>query len=151
MAAGARRRGAGAAGDASARLADQFGGLFGQNPGLALLVLFLALKQLETRTVRDGRAIVLLAYFLALAQFFYSQTIPAALATAAVVVVATATLLCLADARPTPAGQLRRAGIMLGQALPFMLLLFVLFPRVQGPLWGLGQHGAGRHQPPLAV
>ncbi len=121
----------------SAGVGYQFGGLFGQNPGVALLVLFLALKQLETRTVRDGRAIVLLAYFLALAQFFYSQTIPAALATAAVVVVATATLLCLADARPTPAGQLRRAGIMLGQALPFMLLLFVLFPRVQGPLWGL--------------
>jgi transglutaminase-like putative cysteine protease len=28
---------------------------------------------------------------------------------------------------------------MLAQALPFMLLLFVLFPRVQGPLWGIPQ------------
>jgi hypothetical protein len=28
---------------------------------------------------------------------------------------------------------------MLAQALPFMLLLFVLFPRVQGPLWGMPQ------------
>ncbi len=115
----------------------QFGGLFGQNPGVALLVLFLALKQLETRTVRDGLAIVFLAYFLALAQFFYSQTIPAVLATVAVVVAATATLLSLTDPRPLPAAQLRRAAIMLAQALPFMLLLFVLFPRVQGPLWGL--------------
>jgi transglutaminase-like putative cysteine protease len=115
----------------------QFHTLFGQNPGVALLILFLALKQLETRTARDGLAIVWLAYFLALAQFFYSQTIPAALATAAVAIIATATLLSLTDARPAPAAQLRRAGIMLGQALPFMLLLFVLFPRVQGPLWGL--------------
>ena len=121
----------------SAGVGYQFGSLFGQNPGVALLVLFLALKQLETRTVRDGLAIVLLAYFLALAQFFYSQTIPAALATAAVAITATATLLSLTDARPAPAAQLRRAAVMLGQALPFMLLLFVLFPRVQGPLWGL--------------
>ena len=115
----------------------QFHTLFGQNPGVALLVLFMALKQLETRTARDGLAIVLLAYFLALAQFFYSQTIPAALATTVVAVVATATLLGLADSRPAPAAQLRRAAMMLGQAVPFMLLLFVLFPRVQGPLWGL--------------
>ena len=121
----------------SAGVGYQFGSLFGQNPGVALLVLFLALKQLETRTVRDGLAIVLLAYFLALAQFFYSQTIPAALATAAVAITATATLLSLTDARPAPAAQLRRAAVILGQALPFMLLLFVLFPRVQGPLWGL--------------
>ncbi|HZV55303.1 MAG TPA: DUF3488 and transglutaminase-like domain-containing protein [Rhodocyclaceae bacterium] len=115
----------------------QFRTLFGQNPGVALLILFMALKQLEARAARDGLAIVLLAYFLALAQFFYSQAIPAAIATAAAVLVATATLLSLADHRPSPPALLRQAGTMLLQALPFMLLLFVLFPRVQGPLWGL--------------
>ncbi len=115
----------------------QFRTLFGQNPGVALLILFLALKQLEARTARDGLAIVFLAYFLALAQFFYSQAIPAAFATAFVTLVATATLLSLADHRPSPRTQLRQAGALLLQATPFMLLLFVLFPRVQGPLWGL--------------
>lgn len=68
----------------------QFRTLFGQNPGVALLILFLALKQLEARTARDGLAIVFLAYFLALAQFFYSQAIPAAIATAFGTLVATA-------------------------------------------------------------
>jgi transglutaminase-like putative cysteine protease len=115
----------------------QYRTLLGQNPGVALLILFLALKQLETRTVRDGLAVVFLAFFLALAQFFYSQTIPAALASAAAVLVTTATLLVLADSRDAPSVLLRRAGIMLLQALPLMLLLFVLFPRVQGPLWAL--------------
>lgn len=115
----------------------EFHTLFGQNPGVALLVLFLALKQMEARTVRDGRAAVFLAYFLALAQFFYSQAIPAALAAATAVVVVTATLASLADARVPPLAQLRRAGTMLLQATPFMLLLFVLFPRIHGPLWGL--------------
>jgi transglutaminase-like putative cysteine protease len=32
---------------------------------------------------------------------------------------------------------LKLAGTLLLQAVPFMLILFVLFPRVQGPLWGL--------------
>jgi transglutaminase-like putative cysteine protease len=115
----------------------QYRTLFGQNPGVALLVVFMALKQMETRAARDGLSIVFLAYFLALAQFFYSQSIPAALATAVGTVVATATLASLADPRPAYGVQLRQAGTMLLQAMPFMLLFFVLFPRVQGPLWGL--------------
>lgn len=121
----------------SAGVFAQFRTLFGQNPGVSLLILLLALKQLETRSVRDGIAIVFLAYFLALAQFFYSQAIPAAFATGIVVLVATATLMSLADARSPPLAQLRRSGVMLLQAMPLMLLIFVLFPRVQGPLWGL--------------
>ncbi len=120
----------------------QFRTLLGQNPGVALLILFLALKHLESRTTRDGLAIVFLAFFLALAQFFYSQAIPAAIASAAGVLVATATLLALADPRAAPPAVLRRGGIMLLQALPLMLLLFVLFPRVQGPLWALPRDAA---------
>lgn len=115
----------------------QYRTLLGQNPGVALLIIFLALKHLEARTTRDGLAIVFLAFFLALAQFFYSQVIPAAIASATGVLVATATLLALTDARATPAAVMRRAGVMLLQATPLMLLLFVLFPRVQGPLWAL--------------
>ncbi|MBI4998255.1 MAG: DUF3488 domain-containing transglutaminase family protein [Rhodocyclales bacterium] len=115
----------------------QYRTLLGQNPGVALLILFLALKHLEARSTRDGLAIVFLAFFLTLAQFFYSQVIPAAIASAAGVLVTTATLLALADPRAAPTAVLRRAGVMLLQAMPLMLLLFVLFPRVQGPLWAL--------------
>lgn len=115
----------------------QFRTLLGQNPGVALLILFLALKHLEARSVRDGLAIVFLAFFLALAQFFYSQVIPAAIASAAATLIATAALLALTDPRDAPLAILRRAGVMLLQALPLMLLLFVLFPRIQGPLWAL--------------
>src|SRR5437899_12735673 len=35
--------------------------------------------------------------------------------------------------------ELKTAGRMLAQAGPVMLLLFFLFPRVQGPLWGMPQ------------
>jgi hypothetical protein len=48
-------------------------------------------------------------------------------------------LLAASDDRPdaAPAGAPRR--MLLAQAIPFMLLLFLLFPRVQGPLWGMPQ------------
>ena len=36
-------------------------------------------------------------------------------------------------------------GLLIAQALPLMLLMFVLFPRVPGPLWGLpSDAGAAR-------
>ena len=111
--------------------------LFGQNPGVALLVAFVALKQLESRAPRDGHVSILLCYFLALTTFFYSQAILNALTLLAAVLVTTAALGALTDSRHAPARQLRNAGWMLAQALPFLLLLFVLFPRVSGPLWGL--------------
>jgi transglutaminase-like putative cysteine protease len=111
--------------------------LFGQRAGVALLLIFLALKQLEARTPRDGLAVVFLAYFLTLTQFFEDQSIPIATTMLGTLIVATAALAALTDARTSPLPLLRRAGVMLLQAVPFMLILFVLFPRVNGPLWGL--------------
>lgn len=111
--------------------------LFGQRAGVALLLIFLALKQLEARAPRDGLAVVLLAYFLTLTQFFENQSIPVALTMIGTLLIATAALGSLTDAQARAASLLRLAGLMLMQALPFMLVLFVLFPRISGPLWGL--------------
>jgi len=111
--------------------------LFGQNPGVALLAIFLTLKQLESRAPRDGLVGVFLCYFLVLTGFFYSQAIASGLMLFAAVLATTAALAALTDSRPAPAVQLRKAGWMLAQSLPFLLLLFVLFPRISGPLWGL--------------
>lgn len=113
--------------------------ILGRTPGIALLVVFLSLKLLELRVARDAIATALLCYFLVLGQFLFTQTIPTALIACLTVVITTAALLAASDDRPQPLQQLRRAGLMLAQALPFMLLLFLLFPRVQGPLWGIPQ------------
>ena len=117
----------------------QYRTTLGRTPGVALLALFLALKLLELRAARDAVATALLCYFLVLGQFLFTQTIPTALLACLTVLITTAALLAGSDDRPQPQQQLRRAGLMLGQALPFMLLLFLLFPRVQGPLWGIPQ------------
>ncbi|HEX8987227.1 MAG TPA: DUF3488 and DUF4129 domain-containing transglutaminase family protein [Rhodocyclaceae bacterium] len=116
---------------------------FGQTPGVALLVILLALKQLESGDRRDAFVIILLCYFLLLSSLFYSQSIPSALGLVAALAVTTAALAAVSDSGQAPARLLRLAGLMLAQSLPLALLLFILFPRVAGPLWGLPRDAFG--------
>lgn len=110
---------------------------FGKDPGIALLILFLTLKLLEMRRVRDGLAVVFLCYFLLLTHFLNEQGMGVAGLTLAAVVVITAALASLGHAGQSAVVHLRLSALMLAQATPFMLVLFLLFPRVQGPLWGM--------------
>jgi len=113
--------------------------IMGRDPGVTLLVLLLFLKLLETRAQRDVFVVAFLVYFVALANFFYSQSIPiAGLMLLTVFVTTTALVGFSAPQRPV-VDELKTAGRMLAQAGPVMLLLFFLFPRVQGPLWGVPQ------------
>ncbi|MCC7483859.1 MAG: DUF3488 domain-containing transglutaminase family protein [Burkholderiales bacterium] len=115
--------------------------IFGRDAGVALLVVMLALKLLETRALRDAMLLIFLGYFLVITNFLYSQTIPTALYMLVCIWVITATMIGLHHARREPplTTRLRAAGVMLAQCTPLMLVLFLLFPRVTGPLWGLPQ------------
>jgi transglutaminase-like putative cysteine protease len=113
--------------------------IFGRDAGVAMLVLFLSLKLLELHNERDAMVLVLLAYFLALTNFFYSQTLPTAGLMLVSVLVNTASLVHFAAPGRALRANLKTAGVLLAQAAPVMLILFFLFPRVQGPLWGLPQ------------
>lgn len=110
---------------------------FGKDPGIALLILFLVLKLLEMGRVRDGLAVVFLCYFLLLTHFLNAQGLDVAGFTLAALVAITAALASLANAGLSATANLRLSALMLAQAAPFMLVLFLLFPRVQGPLWGM--------------
>ena len=113
--------------------------IMGRDPGVTLLVMLLFLKLLETRARRDVFVVAFLIYFVALANFFYSQSIPiAGLMLLTVFITTTALVGFSAPQRPV-VDDLKTAGRMLAQAGPVMLLLFFLFPRVQGPLWGMPQ------------
>jgi protein-glutamine gamma-glutamyltransferase len=111
--------------------------LFGREPGVALLVLFLALKLLEAQRRRDGYAAIFLGYFLQVALFFDTQNPAAAAAAMGTLVVATTALILLNHDGQAWQTAMRRATLLLAQSVPFMLVLFVLFPRIQGPLWGM--------------
>ena len=110
---------------------------FGKEPGIALLAGLLSLKLLETGSVRDGRAVVLLCFFLQIGQFFYQQNMAIAALALLCVIVAIASLLALEGSIAPPQARAREAAKLALQGMPLMLVLFVLFPRIQGPLWGL--------------
>lgn len=112
---------------------------FGQEAGVTMLVLLLAFKLLEMRARRDLFVIVFLSFFLMLASFFYSQTIAAAvMMVAAVVLMLTAQLSFQYTGKAPPLKRrLALGGMIVALAIPLTLILFILFPRIQGPLWGL--------------
>jgi transglutaminase-like putative cysteine protease len=115
----------------------QYHTLFGRGPGIVLLVLFSGLKLLEMRTHRDATVIALLCSFLIITNFFFTQSISTALVMLAALLVIVTTMVGFnAPQRPVRAN-LRTGALLLAQAVPAALALFLLFPRVEGPLWGL--------------
>ena len=117
----------------------EYRAIFGRTPGIMLLVMFSGLKVLESRNQRDAAAVVFLTWFLAITNFLYTQTIPTALGMCAAVAISVAALVGMAAPRRPMSANLRTTGLLIGQAVPAALVLFLLFPRVQGPLWGLPQ------------
>jgi len=116
-----------------------FGTLLGRDAGTALLLSMTALKLLEMRHKRDTHVVLYLGYFLIGTQFLFSQSLAMVAYLMGTVWVMTVLLLSVhqVPARPRPWLYAGRAASMLVQAVPIMLVLFVLFPRIPGPLWGL--------------
>jgi transglutaminase-like putative cysteine protease len=121
--------------------------LLGRNPGVAMLVLLLAFKLLEMRARRDLFVVVFLSLFIVLTNFFYSQTIPTALMMLLALVLLLAAQMSFQHTglQPPLARRLKTSAQIVLLAVPLTAVLFVLFPRIQGPLWGLpGDAGAAR-------
>ncbi|WP_127478768.1 transglutaminase TgpA family protein [Sulfurivermis fontis] len=112
--------------------------LFGPDAGLALLSVMLCLKLLELRTLRDAVLVIFLGWFLVAGGFLVDQSIFVGAYLLLTVWLLTAALIALNHpGGPAHRYYLRRAGLLLAQSLPIMVLLFVLFPRLPGPLWGV--------------
>jgi transglutaminase-like putative cysteine protease len=128
---------------AAAGVHSSFGYLLGREPCVAFLFVLVGTKLLELRTARDGMLLVCLASFLLVTPFFYSQSLLAALATVPALLLVGATLEVLA--RPGSASTsltswkapIGRSTKMLLQGIPLAAVLFLLFPRLAVPLWGL--------------
>lgn len=122
-----------------------YGLLFGRDAAVALLILMLCLKLMELRTTRDALVVVLLAYFAVITNFLYNQTIAMGAYLVGCVWLITAYLIAMhRHARPRPLRQvLRQSAVLLAQATPLMLVFFLFFPRIQGPLWALPQASGG--------
>lgn len=113
--------------------------LFGRDAGVALLTAMTACKLLESRTLRDGVVLTFLGYLLVMSNLLYSQEILRMLYLLAVIVALLAAHVLIHPQHTALRGlvPLKLTGKMALLALPVMLILFVLFPRIPGPLWGL--------------
>ncbi|MGO4381628.1 transglutaminaseTgpA domain-containing protein [Pseudoduganella sp. RAF19] len=121
--------------------------LLGKDPGVAMLALLLAFKLLEMHARRDLFVVVFLSFFLLLTNFFYSQSMLAALGMVVTLIVLLTAQLTFqyTGAVPPLMTRLKTAAKLFLMAAPLGLLLFVVFPRIQGPLWGLpGDAQSGR-------
>jgi protein-glutamine gamma-glutamyltransferase len=121
--------------------------LLGRDAGVAMLVLLLVFKLLEMHARRDLFVVIFLSFFLVLTNFFYSQSMLTALAMVATIIALMTAQLSFqyTGAVPPLKRRVRLAATIFALAAPLALLLFVLFPRIQGPLWGLpGDAHGGR-------
>ena len=116
----------------------------GLDAGSALLLVMISLKLLETRGHRDRAIVVFICYFLLFAAFLREQPIWSAAYLLAGVLVTTAALLqtsrtgAVVSAPRIMAMALR----LVLQAVPLMVLMFFLFPRIPGPFWALPHAGS---------
>ena len=113
--------------------------LLGREAGVTFLMLLLALKLLEMRATRDVFIVVFLCFFILLTQFLHSQELPVALMTLGAVLSLFFVLVSVSlKADDLPAGRkLRLVGGIALKAVPLTAVLFLLFPRLENPLWGM--------------
>ena len=117
----------------------QHGTLVGQEAGVTFLLLLMALKLLEMRARRDVFVVIFLCFFILLTQFMYSQGPAVALMTLMAVAALFFVLVSvnLDEADLPAARKMKMVGRSLLKAAPLTIVLFLLFPRISGPLWGM--------------
>jgi len=126
--------------------------LIGRNAGSAMLLGLLCLKLFEIKSFRDIAIIINLALFSIVINFLFNQSIPVAFTMLLALVFLFAALISFQHdykkltkinpitfelVRANEKQHFKLAFKMLSQAIPFAIVLFILFPRVNGPLWGL--------------
>jgi len=120
-----------------ALLYTQHQGIFGRDAGTRLFVAALGLKLMEIKSERDLYLITYLAFIVAASQFLYEQSLLMAAYILFVCCVLLATLISINTRKPQTAAALKAAAIIIAQAIPMAVVLFILFPRVEAPKWML--------------
>ncbi|PYK99847.1 MAG: hypothetical protein DME32_11980 [Verrucomicrobia bacterium] len=109
-----------------------YGAIKGIEPGVSLIIVLMSLKIFEAHTVREFHFMVMLGWVLCLCGFFLAQDL--AIAVCIMIAFTLLTTALVQFYRGLAAGRiwppLRGALTLLAQAVPLIVLLFLLFPRV---------------------
>ena len=116
-----------------------FGTWIGRDPGTAILITLSGLKLLECQYTRDLYVGVYLAYMLCLTALFFNQSTLLVAYLLCIVPFITSVLWYYNSHREALSwmNALRPTCKVFLKAIPLMVCLFILFPRISGPLWGL--------------
>ena len=117
----------------------------GRDAGLALLTVMTSFKFLESRNQRDLLILIFLCYFLIATHFLFSQSILTAVLMLITLIVITTTLITInqRDDSVSIISRFKISSRLVAISIPLMLVLFVLVPRVPGPLWGITNEQRG--------
>ena len=134
---------------ALAALFISYGDLSGRRAAVSLLTVMLALKMIECYKIRDARFVVCFSLFLCTTQFLFTQGVIMPVYSAATVILALITLTQLQRAeawdnegeppviKASLFSEVSFSIRLLALAIPVGLALFLLFPRLTSPLWGI--------------
>ena len=114
-----------------------FAGQTGTETMVGLLVCAFSLKLLEVNSARDAQLLVFIGFIITATQFLFHQTPQAAVYGVFCVILLLASWRSLYLTHSQPTGlRLQRGAMILLHALPIMVVLFVVIPRL-GPLWAI--------------
>ena len=121
--------------------------VFSLETATGLLIVAFALKLVEMKSRRDAYLVIYLCYFIIAAEFLFDQSIAVAIYGALAMVIVTAAFVGLHQlhTRVSVSTSLRTAAVLVMQAVPLTLVLFLFFPRV-APLWSVPLPGGTRHR-----
>lgn len=120
----------------------EYGALVGRDGGVAVLLVLLTLKLNESQKTRDALLLILMAFFTLVSLYFFRQDVFTMVYTLGVAVFLLATALFWQAQRATLKTYWKPALVRFVKALPLAVVLFVVFPRPEGPLWSMPNQNA---------
>ncbi|MCL2789846.1 MAG: DUF3488 and transglutaminase-like domain-containing protein [Desulfobulbus sp.] len=103
---------------------------------VSLLTMMIALKLFEQRHQRDEITVVILCYFLIVSGMFFDDSLFSTAYIIGCILFTTAVLIRIQFPALALTPALALSWRLASRAFPLMLLLFLVFPRIQGGLWG---------------
>ena len=116
----------------------------GSDAFLGLLAIMAALKPFEIDSHRDRMITVFVAYFTVITSLFLSETLAITIYMFVSVGITTAVLIRINDPQGRFGNNLKLSIIIMAQAIPLMIFLFLLFPRIQGSFFGFPRMGGAK-------
>ena len=114
-----------------------FSGVRGVEPMVGFLVCSFILKIVEMRTKKDALIVLFIGFIAVAAQFLFAQDVVAGLyGIFSLFILLTAWQAAFYSRRISLRQYFRIGGVLVLQAMPFMIILFVVMPRL-GPLWAV--------------